>query len=83
MLFCCYFSSNVYFNCCHLIFPFWPERSLTPPGETVVDCTHVPDPREAPRPLLPYRHEVVTRWELQDWDHERITTPNPALTGVS
>ena len=36
-------------------FPFCPERSLTPPGETVVDCTHVPDPREAPRPLLPYR----------------------------
>ena len=49
-------------------FPFCPERSLTPPGETVVNCTHVPDPREAPRPLLPYRHEVVTRWELQDWD---------------
>ena len=49
-------------------FPFCPERSLTPPGELVVDCTHVPDPREAPRPLLPYRHEVVTRWELQDWD---------------
>ena len=48
-----------------------------------MDRTYVPDPREAPRPLLPYRHEVVTRWELQDWDHERITTPNPALTGVS
>ena len=49
-----------------ILFPFCPERSLTPTGETVVDCTHVPDPREAPRPLLPYRHEVVTRWELQD-----------------
>ena len=36
----------------------------------VVDCTHVPDPREAPRPLLPHvgNYEVVTRWELQDWD---------------
>ena len=51
-----------------LHFPFCPERPLTPSGETVVDCTHVPDPREAPRPLLPYRHEVITRWELQDLD---------------
>jgi hypothetical protein len=69
-----------------LTFPFCPERSLTPPGETVVDYTHVPDQREAPRPLLPYRHEVVIRWELQDWTVDRPQRPScpsvPSDNGV-
>ena len=69
-----------------LTFPFCPERSLTPPGETVVDYPQVLDQREAPRPLLPYRHEVVTRWELQGWTVDRPQRPScpsvPSDNGV-